>query len=336
VLASGGIGHLYAITTNPPQACGIGLAIAARAGAVLADTEFVQFHPTAIAVGCDPAPLASEALRGEGAILVNGAGEQFMLKVHPDGDMAPRDVVARGVFAEIAAGHGAFLDARTAIGPEFPERFPTVYASCLAAGVDPVRMPIPVAPAAHYHMGGVQTDARGRTSLAGLWAAGEVASTGVHGANRLASNSLLEAVVFATRVAEDISGMTSPSTFPQRASTEPRSSPDAASLSVRDLRTTMSRHVGVIRNRDGLATALERISCIEREAKSTSLRNMATAALLVAAAAFARHESRGAHERSDYPRPDPALARRTFLTLAEARTIAAEAIHDSHRSIPAG
>jgi L-aspartate oxidase len=230
----------------------------------------------------------------------------------------------------------AFLDARTAIGPEFPERFPTVYASCLAAGVDPVRMPIPVAPAAHYHMGGVQTDARGRTSLAGLWAAGEVASTGVHGANRLASNSLLEAVVFATRVAEDISGMTSPSTFPQRASTEPRSSPDAASLSVRDLRTTMSRHVGVIRNRDGLATALERISCIEREAKSTSLRNMATAALLVAAAAFARHESRGAHERSDYPRPDPALARRTFLTLAEARTIAAEAIHDSHRSIPAG
>jgi L-aspartate oxidase len=336
VLASGGIGHLYAITTNPPQACGIGLAIAARAGAVLADTEFVQFHPTAIAAGYDPAPLASEALRGEGAILVNGAGERFMLKVHSDGDMAPRDVVARGVFAEIAAGHGAFLDARTAIGPEFPERFPTVYASCLAAGIDPVRMPIPVAPAAHYHMGGVQTDARGRTSLAGLWAAGEVASTGVHGANRLASNSLLEAVVFATRVAEDISGMTSPSTFPQRASTEPRSSPDAASLSVRDLRTTMSRHVGVIRNRDGLATALERISCIEREAKSTSLRNMATAALLVAAAAFARHESRGAHERSDYPRPDPALARRTFLTLAEARTIAAEAIHDSHRSIPAG
>jgi L-aspartate oxidase len=303
---------------------------------VLADTEFVQFHPTAIAAGHDPAPLASEALRGDGAILVNGAGERFMLKVHPDGDLAPRDVVARGVFAEIAAGRGAFLDARTAIGTDFPERFPTVYASCLRAGIDPVHMPIPVAPAAHYHMGGVSTDARGRTSLAGLWAAGEVASTGVHGANRLASNSLLEAVVYATRVAEDISGISSPSTVTQRVSSEPRSSLDAASSSVRDLRTTMSQHVGVIRNSDGLATALERISRIEREAKSASLRNMATAAVLVAAAAFARHESRGAHERSDYPRPDPALARRTFLTLAEARTIAAEATHTSHAPMPAG
>jgi L-aspartate oxidase len=336
VLATGGIGHLYAVTTNPPQACGIGLAIAARAGAVLADPEFVQFHPTAIATGHDPAPLASEALRGDGAVLVNGAGERFMLQVHPDGDLAPRDVVARGVFAEIAAGRGAFLDARTAIGTDFPERFPTVYASCMAAGIDPVRMPIPVAPAAHYHMGGVRTDARGRTSLAGLWAAGEVASTGVHGANRLASNSLLEAVVFATRVAEDISGMSSPSTVPQRAAAEFRSSIDAALSSARDLRTTMSQHVGVIRNGNGLVAALEKISRIEREAKSTSLRNMATAALLVAAAAFARRESRGAHERGDYPRPDPALARRTFLTLAEARTIAAEATHTSHASIPAG
>jgi len=336
VLATGGIGHLYAVTTNPPQAGGIGLAIAARAGAVLADPEFVQFHPTAIATGHDPAPLASEALRGEGAVLVNGAGERFMLKVHPDGDLAPRDVVARGVFAEIAAGRGAFLDARTAIGTDFPERFPTVYASCVRAGIDPVHIPIPVAPAAHYHMGGVRTDARGRTSLAGLWAAGEVASTGVHGANRLASNSLLDAVIFATRVAEDISGTSSPSTSPQRAPTEPRLNLDATSASVRDLRTLMSQHVGVIRNGDGLATALEGISRIEREAKSASLRNMATAALLVAAAAFARNESRGAHQRSDYPRPDPALAQRTFLTLAEARMIAAEASHTSHASIPAG
>jgi L-aspartate oxidase len=149
-------------------------------------------------------------------------------------------------------------------------------------------------------------------------------------------HSLLEAVVFATRVAEDISGMSSPSIVSQRASTEPRSSLDTASPSVRDLRTTMSQHVGVIRNSDGLAIALAKISRIERETKSASLRNMATAALLVAAAAFARHESRGAHERSDYPRPDPALARRTFLTLAEARTIAAEATHTSHASISAG
>jgi L-aspartate oxidase len=336
VLATGGIGHLYAVTTNPPQARGTGVAMAARAGAVLADTEFVQFHPTAIATGHDPAPLASEALRGEGAILVNGVGERFMLKVHPDGDLAPRDIVARGVFAEIAAGRGAFLDARTAIGTDFPERFPTVYASCLRGGIDPVHMAIPVAPAAHYHMGGVHTDARGRTSLAGLWAAGEMASTGVHGANRLASNSLLEAVVFAARVADDISGMSSPLTLRQRASTAPRLSLDSASTGMRDLRSLMSRHVGVIRNSDGLATALAKIGRIEREAKSASLRNMATAALLVAAAAFARRESRGAHERSDYLRPDPTLARHTFLTLAEARMIAADATHASHASIPAG
>jgi L-aspartate oxidase len=336
VLATGGIGHLYAVTTNPPEASGIGLAIAARAGAVLADTEFVQFHPTAIAIGHDPAPLASEALRGEGAILVNGAGERFMLTIHPDGELAPRDVVARGVFAEIAAGRGAFLDARTAIGKDFPARFPTVYASCMAANIDPVHMLIPVAPAAHYHMGGVRTDARGRTSLEGLWAAGEVASTGVHGANRLASNSLLEAVVFASRAAEDISGTSSRLTTSLRPPPDGSTGREAASPSVRELRTIMSRHVGVIRNREGLAAALARISRIEREAQSPSLRNMATAALLVTAAAFARRESRGAHERRDYSRPDPALARRTFLTLAKARAISADAAHTGHASISAG
>jgi len=335
VLATGGIGHLYAVTTNPPEASGIGLAIAARAGAVLTDTEFVQFHPTALATGHDPAPLASEALRGEGAILVNGAGERFMQTIHPDGDLAPRDVVARGVFAEIAAGRGAFLDARTAIGKDFPARFPTVYASCMAASIDPVRALIPVAPAAHYHMGGVRTDARGRTSIDGLWAAGEVASTGVHGANRLASNSLLEAVVFAGRAAEDISGTSSRLSTPLRARPDNSADLKAASSSVRELRTLMSRHVGVIRNRDGLAAALDRVSRIERETQSPLLRNMATAALLVAAAAFARHESRGAHERSDYPRPDPALAGRTFLTLTKARAIASDAVHATPASIPA-
>jgi L-aspartate oxidase len=256
-----------------------------------------------------------------------------MLKSHPDGELAPRDVVARGVFAEIAAGRGAFLDARIAIGRDFPARFPTVYASCMAAGIDPVCALIPVAPAAHYHMGGVRTDARGRTSLEGLWAAGEVASTGVHGANRLASNSLLEAVVFAGRVAEDISGTSSPASL--RLPTSSGTSPEAAPPSVRELRQIMSRHVGVIRNGEGLAAALARISGIERDTQSPSLRNMATAALLVAAAAFARRESRGAHERSDYPRPDPALARRTFLTLAKACAIATEAAHTAHASIPA-
>src|ERR1700754_1843309 len=206
VLATGGIGHLYAVTTNPHEASGLGLAIAARAGAVIADPEFVQFHPTAIMVGRDPAPLATEALRGEGATLINDRGERFMQARHPLAELAPRDIVARGVFAEIAAGHGVFLDAREALGTLFAEKFPTVYASCVAAGIDPATQPIPVAPAAHYHMGGIAVDAHGRTSLKGLWAGGEVSSTGAHGANRLASNSLLEAVVYAARIAEDING----------------------------------------------------------------------------------------------------------------------------------
>src|SRR5262245_35085813 len=286
VLASGGVGHLYAVTTNPPEASGTGLAMAARAGAVLADTEFVQFHPTAIAVGRDPAPLASEALRGEGAILVNGAGEPFMRKIDPLGDLAPRDIVARGVFAEIAAGRGAFLDARAAIGQAFADRFPSAYASCMAAGIDPARALIPIAPAAHYHMGGVRADAHGRTSLDGLWAVGEAASTGVHGANRLASNSLLEAVVFAARAAEDISGA-----VPQTAAlpapeqpVNPDQTADVTPLQVQGLREIMSRHVGVTRNRNGLTTALAAVTRIERDASSPHLRNMATAALVIAAA----------------------------------------------------
>lgn len=178
--------------------------MAARAGAVIADAEFVQFHPTALDVGADPAPLASEALRGEGAILINGDGVRFMEKVHPLKELAPRDVVARAVFAELRAGRGAYLDCREALGARFAEKFPTVHAACMKAGIDPAIQPIPVAPAEHYHMGGVLTDANGRTSLDNLWAAGEVASTGAHGANRLASNSLLETVVFAARIAEDI------------------------------------------------------------------------------------------------------------------------------------
>jgi L-aspartate oxidase len=323
VLATGGIGHLYAVTTNPPEARGIGLAIAARAGAVLADTEFVQFHPTALDVGQDPAPLATEALRGDGAVLVNRAGERFMQKLHPDGDLAPRDVVARGVFAEIAAGRGAFLDARKAIGAEFARRFPTVYASCKAAGIDPVIQPIPVAPAAHYHMGGVAVDQHGRTSLAGLWAAGEVASSGAHGANRLASNSLLEAVVFAARIAQDIKGMapvaTTATPIESKMSPQPLQEDDGA------LRKLMSAHVGVIRDRQGLTHALAGLLQIERTAQSHALRNMATAALLVTAAAWRRRESRGAHYRLDYPATDPAQAQRTFITLAEARHIAENA-----------
>jgi L-aspartate oxidase len=254
-----------------------------------------------------------------------------MQKRHPDAELAPRDIVARGVFAEIAAGRGAFLDARKAIGAEFPELFPTIYRSCMEAGIDPVRELIPVAPAAHYHMGGVATDARGATSLEGLWAAGEVASTGVHGANRLASNSLLEAIVFAARVAEDISGL-APLSVTIGAALDARRAPNLTPAQAQQLRILMSRHVGVIRNGHGLVQALGTITRIEREAEAPALRNMATAALLVAAAALQRHESRGAHEREDYPRTDPAQAHRTRLTLADARAIAAAAVHHAKRA----
>lgn len=324
VLATGGIGHLYAVTTNPVEASGLGLAIAARAGAVIADPEFVQFHPTAIMVGRDPAPLASEALRGEGAILVNGNGERFMARVHPLGELAPRDIVARGVFAEIAAGRGAFLDATKALGQEFAEKFPTVYASCMAAGIDPAVQPIPIAPAVHYHMGGVAVDEHGRASLDGLWAGGEVSSTGAHGANRLASNSLLEAVVYAARIAEDIDGKPFPASRGKLVlPAMPRG--EMQSATELELRNLMSARVGVIRDGDGLADAIHRLNAIERGATNTTLRNMATASLIVAAAAWQRRESRGAHYRSDYPLEDENQRHRTRITLAQAREIAAKA-----------
>ncbi|MGH6778981.1 MAG: L-aspartate oxidase [Bradyrhizobium sp.] len=332
VMATGGIGHLYAVTTNPQEASGLGLAIAARAGAVIADPEFVQFHPTAIMVGRDPAPLATEALRGEGATLINNKGERFMLERHDLAELAPRDIVARGVFAEICAGRGAFLDARQTLGERFAERFPTVYASCRAAGLDPAKDPIPVAPAAHYHMGGIAVDARGRTSIKGLWAGGEVSSTGAHGANRLASNSLLEAVVFAARIAEDIGGGTTrpPVRLPAEAPV-PRNCAMPA-LSETNLRAMMTSHVGVIREGDGLAEAVRALASLERDTGNIALRNMATAALLVTASAFSRRESRGAHYRSDYPTERPTAARRTMTTLLQARDIA-RALDESARRI---
>jgi len=322
VLATGGIGHLYAVTTNPDEASGSGLAIAARAGAIIADPEFVQFHPTAIMVGRDPAPLATEALRGEGATLINGDGARFMRARHPLAELAPRDIVARGVFAEIAAGRGAFLDAREALGARFADKFPTVHASCIAAGIDPATQIIPIAPAAHYHMGGIAVDARGRSSIDGLWAGGEVSSTGAHGANRLASNSLLEAVVYAARIADDIAGraILAPARVPDAPVMPRGGAPDAAA--VKRLRAMMSAHVGVIRDDEGLAEAVRSFAALEREATGVADRNMATTALLVAASAWTRRESRGAHFRSDHPADVPALAQRTMTTLAAAREVA--------------
>ncbi len=328
VLASGGVGALYQVTTNPPQARGEGLAMAARAGALIADSEFVQFHPTAFDTGQDPAPLATEALRGEGAIIIDKAGTRFLLDIHPDGELAPRDIVARGVHEARNSGRGAFLDCTKAIGAEFPEKFPTVHAACVKAGIDPVRQPIPIAPAAHYHMGGIHVDGAGRSSLDGLWACGEVAATGAHGANRLASNSLLEAVVFAARIADDIQGLLPNhkvvAWYGEDAGEAPQEAQGQSAL-MTQFRQTMSRHVGVVRDAGGLGEALRVFAGLEAEARDPQLKNALTVARMIAAAALARQESRGGHQRSDFPHADPALARRNFTTLAQCNQIAAEA-----------
>jgi len=321
VFATGGIGALYAVTTNPLESRGEGLGMAARAGAVIADPEFVQFHPTAIDIGRDPAPLATEALRGEGAILVDETGRRFMLEVHKDAELAPRDVVARALHRERMAGHKTFLDCTQAVGAAFAQRFPTVYGACKSAGVDPATQPIPVAPATHYHMGGIASDARARSSLDGLWAVGECAATGLHGANRLASNSLLEGVVFGARAAEDIAASVAPRTARGTPPAPKRFNSPAPPHVLRD---AMTRLVGLERDRDGLTEALGIIGQVERAGGSeAALLNMTAAAKLVTAAALNRRESRGGHYRSDYPNADPA-SKRTFMRLADAEAMTAK------------
>ncbi len=318
VLATGGTGQIYAITTNPREARGEGIAIAARAGAVIADAEFVQFHPTAINVGKDPAPLATEALRGEGALLINGRGGASCAQSRRR-RLAPR-VVARAVFREVASGRGAFLDCRH-LGPELAEHFPTVFASCRAAGIDPLREAIPIAPAAHYHMGGILTDAQGRSTVDGLWACGEVASTGAHGANRLASNSLLEAVVFGARVARDVAASL-PMAVPvkPRAILTPADGTTQSDKAEQKLRQTMAADVGVVRDAGSLTNALLTICALERDAHGDRrFGNMLSTAKLIAAAALQREESRGAQFRSDYPTPDEELAETQLPDAGERR-----------------
>ncbi|MEM9704915.1 MAG: L-aspartate oxidase [Pseudomonadota bacterium] len=318
ILATGGLGGLYAVTTNPVRAQGHGLAFAARAGAVIRDPEFVQFHPTALDVDADPAPLATEALRGVGVRLVNGNGDPFMHRYHQDGDLAPRDVVARAVEAERSASRGAFLDAREALGERFEEAFPTVFSACSNAGLNPATDLLPVAPAAHYHMGGVMTDLYGRSSVDGLWAIGEVASTGVHGANRLASNSLLEAIVFGARAALALRDGQSPPLRPcaapeDRLETIPAPIPhDTAKI----LRKEMAQGAALRRSAESLIRAQETIAKASASHDRTSgLLSATTAANLIIAGALKRQESRGAHTRLDYP--EQATPAHTLVQLAE-------------------
>jgi L-aspartate oxidase len=300
VLATGGLGGLYAQTTNPLGAIGQGVALAARAGAALADMEFVQFHPTALAVGLDPMPLVSEAVRGEGAVLADETGARFMAGLGR-AELEPRDVVSRAVAAHIAAGHRVFLDARQALGADFARHFPGITARCRAAGIDPAIQPIPVRPAAHYHMGGIAVDTEGRSTVDGLWACGEVAASGLHGANRLASNSLLEAVVMAGFVADSIAG-TKAGPLPAPRPVALPAAPDAGPL-----RALASENLGVVRERTGLEAVVAHLQPLAFRGGAA---DPALVALLVATAALAREESRGGHWRADFPHPSFAWARR--------------------------
>ncbi|MEP2530705.1 L-aspartate oxidase [Shimia sp.] len=327
LLAGGGSGGLYALTTNPPRIRGQVIGMASRAGALIADAEFVQFHPTAMDVGEDPAPLATEALRGEGAILVNNHGARFMQAVHPDGELAPRDVVARAIFAEVKADNRPMLDTRAVLGERIKTLFPSVAGYCARNGIDPAKEPIPVAPAAHYHMGGIATDIAGRASLDGLWVCGEASSTGLHGANRLASNGLLEALVYARICAE---GMAAKVALSQDAPEldiqfpEGGNPPDA--IAVQELRQTMTQFVGVVRDRAGLTKALQNIATLEAaNARSPSFLNMCATATLISAGALIREESRGAHERSDFPEPSDGPGQRSKMYLSDALNIRAQA-----------
>jgi L-aspartate oxidase len=309
VLATGGVGQLFAVTTNPLGATGDGWALAHEVGAELRDLEFLQFHPTALKLpGVNPAPLISEAVRGAGATLLDAAGRRFALDADARGELGPRDVVARAV-AEADAAGGAWLDARGIA--DFATQFPGIHAMLRGAGLDPARDLLPVASALHYAMGGVSTDLDGQTSQAGLWAAGEVACTGVHGANRLASNSLLEGLVFSDRVAREVAGQPDVAGAPEQITTsdgDGDTGADAAFAGVREeMRDIMARGVGVVRTEASLADAQAGLSRLEETTPAEAWRThrQLGVAQLVTRSARGRRESRGGHRRADFP-PRPA------------------------------
>ena len=331
VLATGGAGSLYRQSSNPSIATGEGVAVAFRAGALLTDMEFIQFHPTVFWREGAPRFLITEAFRGEGAVLRNDAGERFMVKVHPDAELAPRDVVSRAIDREILRpGHPCvYLDATAIPRDRLYVRFPSICRYLSTYGLDPSRDPIPVTPAAHYMIGGVTTDLEGRTSVSGLYACGEVASTGVHGANRLASNSLLEGLVFGERVARQLLHPV-PVRLPAPAKIVSVSVPPGEGRSDRDelgaeIRDLLWNHVGIVRSAPGLGTAIEELERLARIAEPTRsedlpgpLANAVLTAALIARAAQSRPESRGAHFRSDHPQRKPAWRHHIGLCRSEA------------------
>jgi len=304
VLATGGCGQVYKYTTNPQVATGDGYAIAHRAGVRLADMEFVQFHPTALETPENPLALISEAVRGEGAVLRNDGGERFMVKKHRLAELAPRDVVAREIFRQRETGSRVWLDARK-LGASFKKRFPGIFAVCRARGINPGKDLIPVIPAAHYMMGGIVTDLSGHSSLERLYACGEVSRTGVHGANRLASNSLLEGLVFAERVARDMISLPQLKGAPRKKSWEapPLIDRGAAQVAADDVRSIMWEHAGISRTAKGLRECMSVLSAIEQRLPigATEEANMVQTARLITEAALLRKESRGGHYRSDFP-----------------------------------